>query len=27
LVTGNPDTQADVDLLTRLGMTAGQPHV
>ena len=27
LVTGNPDTQADVDLLTRLGMTSGQPHV
>jgi biotin synthase len=27
LVTGNPDTQADVDLLSRLGMTSGQPHV
>ena len=26
LTTGNPDTQADVDLLARLGMSSGQPE-
>ena len=26
LVTGNPDTQADVDLLERLGMERAAPH-
>ncbi|MGY8903852.1 MAG: biotin synthase BioB [Burkholderiales bacterium] len=26
LTTGNPDTQADVDLITRLGMTRGAPQ-
>lgn len=27
LTTGNPDTEADVQLLTRLGMKAGQPRL
>lgn len=27
LTTGNPDTEADVQLLTRLGMQAGQPRL
>ena len=26
LTTGNPDTQADLDLLARLGLKAGKPE-